>query len=112
MPDTFLITSALLYANGKVHFGHLAGAYLPADMYARYLRMKQKEVLFISGSDEYGIAITLSAELEKRSPAEQVDHYHAINEALMQKMQISFDYYGRTTGPHHKPCVDQFFLDL
>lgn len=112
MKERVLITSALLYANGKVHFGHLAGAYLPADIYARYKRLSGDDVLFISGSDEYGFAVTMSAEKEGRSPQEQVDHYHKINEALFKKMEISFDHYSRTTSKKHDPIVQEFFLDL
>jgi len=110
--ERVLITSALLYANGKLHFGHLAGAFLPADIYARYKRMKGADVLFISGSDEYGIAITMSAEIEKREPKEQVDYYHEVNKALFKRMNISFDHYSRTTDKEHEPIVQQFFLDL
>lgn len=112
MKERVLITSALLYANGKVHFGHLAGAYLPADIYARYKRLSGDDVLFISGSDEYGFAVTMSAEKEGRSPQEQVDHYHKINEALFKKMEISFDHYSRTTSKKHDRIVQEFFLDL
>ena len=112
MKERVLITSALLYANGKVHFGHLAGAYLPADIYARFKRITENEVLFISGSDEYGIAITMSAEIENRSPKEQVDYYHHINKSLFQKMNISFDHYSRTTSKEHDPIVQDFFIQL
>lgn len=109
MKERVLITSALLYANGNLHFGHLAGAYLPADVYARYKRMTENEVLFISGSDEYGFAITMSAELEGREPKEQVDYYHRQNEALFKRMNISFDHYSRTTNKDHSPIVQEFF---
>jgi methionyl-tRNA synthetase len=112
MKERVLITSALLYANGNLHFGHLAGAYLPADVYARYKRMTENEVLFISGSDEYGFAITMSAELEGREPKEQVDYYHRQNEALFKRMNISFDHYSRTTNKDHSPIVQEFFLNL
>jgi len=110
--ERVLITSALLYANGKLHFGHLAGAFLPADIYARYKRMTSCDVLFVSGSDEYGIAVTMSAEIEGREPKEQVDYYHQANKSLFKKMNISFDHYSRTTGKDHQPLVQQFFLDL
>ena len=76
MKERFLITSALLYANGPLHFGHIAGAYLPADCFARFKRLCGADVLFISGSDEYGVAITLSAEMASRTPKEQVDFFH------------------------------------
>lgn len=110
--ERVLITSALLYANGKLHFGHLAGAYLPADVYARYARMTGKEVLFISGSDEYGIAITMSSEKEGRTPKEQVDHYHKVNKDLFKRMNIAFDHFSRTTDKEHIPLVQEFFLSL
>lgn len=107
-----LITSALLYANAPLHFGHLAGAYLPADCYARFQRLRGHQVLYVSGSDEYGMAITLSAELAGRTPKEQVDLYHEKNKALFQKLAFSFDNYSRTTWLQHDATVQQFFLDL
>lgn len=107
-----LITSALLYANGPMHFGHIAGAYLPADCYARFQRLQENDVLYISGSDEYGMAITLSAELAGKSPKEHVDHYHSINKKLFEKLNISFDHYSRTTWPGHIPFTHAFFKDL
>lgn len=112
LKERVLVTSALLYANGKLHFGHLAGAYLPADIFSRFKRLKNDDVLFISGSDEYGIAVTMAAEKENRTPEEQVNFYHAINEKLFKKMNISFDHYSRTTSKKHDPIVQQFFLDL
>lgn len=107
-----LITSALPYANGALHFGHMAGAYLPADIYARFCRLQKHDVAFICGSDEYGIAITLSAQLANRTPQEQVNHFHAINKELFQLMQISFDHFSRTTCKGHDVLTQQFFLDL
>ncbi len=107
-----LITAALPYANGMLHFGHIAGSYLPADVYARYKRMNQEDVLFICGSDEYGIAVSISAEQAKRTPQQQVDYYHAINQSLFQKLNISFDYYGRTTTETHSKLVQEFFFSL
>jgi len=112
MKEKLLITAALPYANGPLHFGHMAGCYLPADCYARFNRLCQKEVLFICGSDEYGIAITLSAELAHRSPKEHVDYYHALNINLFARLGISFDHYSRTSWEGHIPVVQQFFLDL
>ncbi len=106
------ITSALPYANGPLHFGHIAGAYLPADAYARFERLMGNEVLYICGSDEYGIAITLSAELAKRSPKEQVDYYHALHKDLFAKLEISFDHFSRTTSEIHTETVKEFFRDL
>lgn len=107
-----LVTAALPYANGAIHFGHLAGAYLPADCYARFQRFKGNKVLFICGSDEYGIPISLSAELAHRTPQEHVNIFHAINKDLFQKFQISFDHYSRTTWPGHVEPVYAYFNDL
>lgn len=112
MSQKILITSALPYANGPLHFGHIAGAYLPADCYARFERLMHNDVLYICGSDEYGVAITLSAELAGRTPKEHVDIFHAINQDLFRKMNISFDHYSRTTWEGHNPTVHQYFLDL
>ncbi len=112
MPQKVLITSALLYANGTIHFGHLAGAYLPGDCYARFERLKGNDVAFICGSDEYGIAITMSAEVAGRPPREHVDYYHALNKKLFEQLQISFDHYSRTTWPGHVEPTHQFFTDL
>src|ERR1700675_1860915 len=93
MPKRVLITSALPYANGQLHFGHIAGAYLPADCYARFQRLQGHDVLYICGSDEYGVAITLSAEMAGRTPKEHVDHFHALNRELFQKLLFSFDHF-------------------
>ncbi len=112
MEQKVLITAALLYGNGALHFGHIAGSYLPADCYARFERLLGKEVLFICGSDEYGVAITLSAELAGRSYKDHVDHYHALNQRLFKQLHISFDHYSRTTWEGHRPLVEEFFLDL
>lgn len=112
MQQKILITSALLYANGPVHFGHIAGAYLPADCYARFQRLIKNDVLYICGSDEYGVAITLSADLAGRSPKEHVDLFHEINKAFFKKLQISFDHYSRTTWEGHVEPTHQFFNDL
>lgn len=112
MTKKILITSALLYANGPLHFGHIAGAYLPGDCYARFQRLLQNDVLYICGSDEYGMAITLSAELAGRTPQEHVDLFHEINVKLFKKLHFSFDHFSRTRWKgHHKP-VHQYFLDL
>lgn len=107
-----LITSALPYANGPLHFGHIAGAYLPGDCYARFQRLQGNEVLYLCGSDEYGVAITLSADLAGRAPQDHVDHFHAINRALFQQLHFSFDHYSRTTWPGHVPIVQSFYEDL
>jgi methionyl-tRNA synthetase len=110
--NKILITSALPYANGPIHFGHIAGAYLPADVYARFQRLKQNDVLYICGSDEYGIAIAMSAEIAKRTPQEHVDHFHEVNKKLFNKLDFSFDHYSRTTWPGHVETTYQFFNDL
>ena len=107
-----LITSALPYANGPLHFGHIAGAYLPADCYARFQRLIGSEVLYICGSDEFGVAITLSADLAKRTPKEHVDLFHGIIKALFEKLHFSFNHYSRTTWPGHIPVVQEFFKAL
>jgi methionyl-tRNA synthetase len=112
MNEKILITSALPYANGPLHFGHIAGAYLPADVYARYKRLNGDDVLYICGSDEFGFAITISADLAKRTPQEHVDIFHSINLDLFKKLNMSFDHYSRTTSKEHPEPVQQFFLDL
>ena len=112
MTQKILITSALPYANGPLHFGHIAGAYLPADCYARFQRLKKRDVLYICGSDEYGVAITLSADLAGRSPQEHVDIFHKINKDFFEKLDISFDHYSRTTWEGHPETVHQYFNDL
>lgn len=112
MNEKVLITAALPYANGPLHFGHIAGAYLPSDVYARYMRLKGSNVAFICGSDEYGVAITISAEKAGRTPQEHVDIFHAVNKAFFEKLNISFDHYSRTTNPYHSDLTQKFFLDL
>lgn len=113
MEKKILITSALPYANGPLHFGHIAGAYLPGDCYARFQRMqKGHDVLYVCGSDEYGIAITLSAELAGRTPQEHVDLYHEVIQDLFRKLNFSFDHYSRTTWPGHTETTQQFFKEL
>lgn len=112
MKKKVLITAALPYANGPLHFGHIAGAYLPSDVYARYRRLKGDDVAYICGSDEYGVAITISAEKANRTPKEHVDIFHAINKAFFEKLNMSFDHYSRTTNPYHADLTQKFFLDL
>lgn len=112
MTEKILITSALPYANGPLHFGHIAGAYLPGDCYARFQRMLGNDVLYICGSDEYGIAITLSAELAGRTPQEHVNIFHEVNLNLFKKLNFSFDHFSRTTWEGHVETTHQFFKDL
>ena len=107
-----LVTSALPYANGPIHFGHLAGAYLPSDIYVRFQRLKKNDVLFVSGSDEYGVAITMSAELANTSPQAHVDKFHEINKKIFNDLAISFDHFSRTTWQGHNATVNQYFDDL
>ncbi|MBP9842122.1 MAG: methionine--tRNA ligase [Simkaniaceae bacterium] len=112
MHNKVLITAALPYANGPLHFGHIAGAYLPADCYARFQRLVGEDVFFVCGSDEHGVAITLSAEMAGRTPKEHVDLFHAVNHQFFQQLNISFDHYSRTTWEGHVHPSQQFFLDL
>lgn len=107
-----LITSALPYANGPVHIGHLAGVYVPADIYARYLRLKGEEVMFVGGSDEHGVPITIKARNEGVSPQDIVDRYHKIIKDSFEELGISFDVYGRTTSSTHHKNASDFFRTL
>jgi len=107
-----LITSALPYANGPVHIGHLAGVYVPADIYARYLRLKGEEVLFIGGSDEHGIPITIKARKEGVTPQDIVDRYHGMISKSFEQFGITFDIYSRTTSEIHKKTASDFFRTL
>lgn len=107
-----LITTALPYANGPVHIGHLAGVYVPADIYARYLRLKGEEVLFIGGSDEHGVPITIKAKAEGVTPQDIVDRYHNIIKDSFKELGISFDVYGRTTSDTHRRMASDFFRRL
>ncbi len=107
-----LITSALPYANGPVHLGHLAGVYIPADIYARYLRMKGEEVLFVGGSDEHGVPVTIRARKEGITVQEVVDRYHNLIKKSFEDFGISFDVYSRTSGPIHHKFASDFFRKL
>ena len=107
-----LITSALPYANGPIHIGHLAGVYIPADIYARYLRLKGKEVLFIGGSDEHGVPIALKAKAEGVTPQEIVDRYHHIIQKSFEDFGIRFDIYSRTSSEIHHQTASDFFRKL
>jgi methionyl-tRNA synthetase len=108
----YLITSALPYANGPVHIGHLAGAYLPADIFVRYLRLKGEDVLFICGSDEHGVPITLRARKEGITPQQVVDKYHSIIKKSFEEFGISFDIYHRTSEKLHHETAQEFFKVL
>ncbi len=107
-----LITSALPYANGPVHIGHLAGVYVPADIYSRYLRLKGEEALFIGGSDEHGIPITIKARKEGVTPQDIVDRYHKLIKKSFEEFGITFDIYSRTTSEIHKKTASDFFQTL
>ena len=112
MKKRTLITSALPYANGPVHIGHLAGVYVPADIYARYLRLKGEEVLFVGGSDEHGVPVTIRARKEGCTPQDVVDRYHNIIKKSFEDFGISFDVYSRTTSKTHHKFASDFFKKL
>ena len=107
-----LVTSALPYANGPVHIGHLAGVYVPADIYVRYLRLKGEEVLFVGGSDEHGVPVTIRAKKEGCTPQDVVDRYHKIIKDSFEGFGISFDVYSRTTSDTHHQVASDFFRKL
>lgn len=107
-----LITTALPYANGPVHIGHLAGVYVPADIYARYMRLRGREVLMIGGSDEHGVPITIKARNEGVTPQDIVDRYHTLIRDSFREFGISFDVYGRTTSETHRRTASDFFRRL
>lgn len=107
-----LITAALPYANGPLHIGHLAGCYLPADIYARYQRLQKRDVKFVGGSDEHGVPITIRAMQEGKTPQQVVNHYHEILKNSLADMGISFDIYSRTSNEVHHKTAQDFFLNL
>ena len=108
----YLITSALPYANGPVHIGHLAGVYVPSDIYTRYLRLKGYDVISVCGSDEHGVPITIKARKEGITPQQVVDRYHAIIEKSFRRLGMSFDIYSRTSSPTHRVTASEFFRKL
>ncbi len=109
MNKKILVTSALPYANGYIHLGHCAGAYLPADLFVRYKRLTGDDVLFVSGSDEHGVAITIAAEKEGVTPKDIIDKYHNSNKEAFDKFGMSFDVYSRTSIPEHHEVAKEFF---
>ncbi len=111
-PPKILVTAALPYANGPIHLGHLSGAYLPADIYARYQRLKGRDVAFLCGSDEHGVPITLTADKEGTTPQAIVDRYHAMNRVAFERFGMSFDNYSRTSIPLHHGTAQEFFLEF
>jgi len=111
-PKRYLVTSALPYANGLKHVGHLAGAYIPADIYVRYLRAQQRDVVFVCGSDEHGTAIPMQAIKEGSTPQEIIDKYHQAMKEDFEDLDISFDIYHRTSAPIHHETATEFFTAL
>ena len=107
-----LVTAALPYANGGVHIGHLAGVYVPADIYVRYLRLAQRDVLFICGTDEHGVPVTIRARKEGCTPQEVVDRYNKVIKDSFEEFGISFDFFGRTTSETHRKTASEFFRTL
>jgi methionyl-tRNA synthetase len=110
--EKILVTSALPYANGPIHLGHLSGAYLPADIYVRYKRLNGDDVIYICGSDEHGVPITISADKEKVSPQVIIDRYHEANKKAFARFGMSFDNYSRTSIPIHHETAKDFFLEF
>lgn len=110
--ERILVTAALPYANGPLHLGHLAGAYIPADVYVRYQRLKGADILFICGSDEHGVPITIRADKENVTPKEIVDRYHALMKKSFDGIGVAFDNYSRTSLPLHHKISQDFFLNL
>ena len=108
----YLITSALPYANGPVHIGHLAGVYIPSDIYTRYLRLRGRDVISVCGSDEHGVPITIKARKEGVSPQVIVDRYHTLIKESFRRLGISFDIYSRTSSPTHYKTASEFFRKL
>ena len=107
-----LVTSALPYANGPIHIGHLAGAYLPADLYCRYQRLMGRDVVYVCGSDEYGVAIVVRALGEGTEPQAIIDRYHPLIKRSFAAFGMSFDHYGRTSSPVHTDTSQDFFRRL
>ncbi len=112
MKKRYTITAALPYANGPIHIGHLAGAYIPADIYSRYLRLMEKDIVFICGSDEHGAAISIRAKKEGVSPQKIIDKYHSMIKKSFLDFGISFDNYSRTSSKIHHQTASNFFIDL
>ena len=108
----YTITSALPYTNGKIHIGHLAGAYIPADIYARFKRATDNDVVYICGSDEHGVAISIRAKKEKKTPKEIIDKYHELIKKSFYDFGISFDNYSRTSAKIHHDTASDFFKIL
>lgn len=108
-PQRFTITAALPYTNGPIHIGHLAGVYVPADIYSRFLRMQGHDVAFVCGSDEHGVPITIKAKKEGVTPQDVVDKYDGIIKKSFEEFGVSFDNYSRTSGKMHHDTASSFF---
>lgn len=111
-PKRYTVTAALPYANGPIHLGHVAGAHLPADIYVRYLRQKKATVVFVSGSDEHGVPVTIRAQQEHSTPQKVVDKYHTLNKKALEGLGISYDIFARTSSPIHYDTTSDFFKVL
>ena len=111
-PKRYTITAALPYTNGPIHIGHLAGDYVPADIYTRYLKLTGKDVVFVCGSDEHGVPITIKAKKEGITPQDVVDKYHAIIKKSFADFGIIFDNYSRTSAKVHHETASEFFKTL
>ena len=112
MPKRYTVTAALPYTNGPIHIGHLAGVYIPADIYSRYLRAKGEDVAFICGSDEHGVAIALKAKKEGKTPRQIIDHYDQLIRNSFNSFGITFDHYSRTSREIHHKTAQEFFKIL
>ena len=108
----YLVTSALPYANGPVHIGHLAGVYIPSDIYTRYLRLRGRDVISVCGSDEHGVPITIKARKEGVTPQQIVDRYHQLIKSSFEGLGMSFDIYSRTSSKTHAATASEFFRKL
>ena len=111
-PKRYTVTAALPYTNGPIHIGHLAGVYIPADIYSRYLRLINKDVAFICGSDEHGVAIAIKAKKEGKTPQEVIDHYDQVIRKAFERFGISFDNYSRTSRLIHHQTAGEIFKQL
>ena len=112
MANRYTVTTALPYANGPLHLGHVAGVYIPADIYARYLRLKGEDVVFIGGTDEHGVPISIKAKNEGITPQEVVDRYHNVIKSSLEGLGISLDFFGQTSSKAHYETSSEWFKKL
>jgi methionyl-tRNA synthetase len=112
MARKILVTSALPYANGPLHIGHIAGAYLPADIYVRYQRLQKRDIVYVCATDEHGVPITITAEKEGITPQEVVERYHTLIKESFQRFGMSFDHFSATSRQIHHKTSQDFFLKL